>query len=160
MVNITIQQELSSISIMSSPIIDLTSRPESPKEHQQLKATTTNTTTTTTATLPPPQAPQQSMTEAVMVKLQSSGSGITFLLAVAFFCRQWEVPSGSENFLTSSGNALKDAINHLVVLESLQSCKSSKLDHFPFVKNSPLKACSRSLQGLDPSSEDSPSLLA
>nr|GEW28506.1 ribonuclease H-like domain-containing protein [Tanacetum cinerariifolium] len=69
MVNVTIQQALSSIPLMTSPIIDLTSRPESPKEHQQLKATTTGTTTTTTtATLPPPQAPQQSTTEAVIVK--------------------------------------------------------------------------------------------
>nr|GFC88423.1 hypothetical protein [Tanacetum cinerariifolium] len=58
MVNVTIQQALSSISLMTSPIIDLTSRPESPKEYQQLKATTTDTTTTTTATLPPPQALQ------------------------------------------------------------------------------------------------------
>nr|GEX60896.1 hypothetical protein [Tanacetum cinerariifolium] len=41
-----------------------------------------------------------------MTAVQSSGSGITFLLAVAFFFRQWEVPSGSENFVTSSGNAL------------------------------------------------------
>nr|GFA00395.1 hypothetical protein [Tanacetum cinerariifolium] len=57
MMNVTIQQALSSISLMTSPIIDLTSRPESPKEHQQL-----NTTTTTTTTLPPPQAPQQSTT--------------------------------------------------------------------------------------------------
>nr|GEX00640.1 histone deacetylase 14 [Tanacetum cinerariifolium] len=40
--------------------------PESPKEHQQLKATTTDTTTTTT--LPPPQALQQSMTVVMMVK--------------------------------------------------------------------------------------------
>nr|GFA46224.1 hypothetical protein [Tanacetum cinerariifolium] len=68
MVNVPIQQALSSISLMTSPIIDLTLRPESPKEHQQLKATTTDTTTTTTTTLPPPQAPQQSMTEAMMVK--------------------------------------------------------------------------------------------
>nr|GEY28133.1 E-beta-farnesene synthase [Tanacetum cinerariifolium] len=67
MVNVTIQQALSLISLMTSPIIDLTSRPESPKEHQQLKATTTDTTTTTT-TLPSPQALQQSMTEAMMVK--------------------------------------------------------------------------------------------
>nr|GEY75086.1 hypothetical protein [Tanacetum cinerariifolium] len=66
MVNVIIQQALSLISLMTSPIIDLTSRPESPKEHQQLKATTTNTTTTTTTTLPPPQAPQQSTTEAMM----------------------------------------------------------------------------------------------
>nr|GFA57375.1 hypothetical protein [Tanacetum cinerariifolium] len=68
MVNVIIQQALSSISLITSPIIDLTSRPESPKEHQQLKATTTDTRTTTTTTLPPPQAPQQSTTEAMMVK--------------------------------------------------------------------------------------------
>nr|GEZ04419.1 hypothetical protein [Tanacetum cinerariifolium] len=58
MVNVTIQQALSSISLITSPIIDLTLRPESPKEHQQLKATTTDITTTTTTTLPLPQAPQ------------------------------------------------------------------------------------------------------
>nr|GEY29195.1 hypothetical protein [Tanacetum cinerariifolium] len=68
MVNVPIQQAMSSISIMTSPIIDLTSRPKSPKEHSQLKATTTDTTTTTTTTLPPPQAPQQSTTKAMMVK--------------------------------------------------------------------------------------------
>nr|GEV29507.1 reverse transcriptase domain-containing protein [Tanacetum cinerariifolium] len=38
--------------------------------------------------------------------LQTSGSGNTFLLAVAFFFMWWEVPSSSGNFLTSSGNAL------------------------------------------------------
>nr|GEY87428.1 hypothetical protein [Tanacetum cinerariifolium] len=41
--------------------------PESPKEHQQLKATIIDTTTTTIM-LPPPQAPQQSTAEAMMVK--------------------------------------------------------------------------------------------
>nr|GEZ22260.1 ribonuclease H-like domain-containing protein [Tanacetum cinerariifolium] len=55
-------------SLMTSPIIDLTSRPESPKGHQQFKATTTDTTTTTTITLPPPAAQQQSITEAMMMK--------------------------------------------------------------------------------------------
>nr|GEY59030.1 hypothetical protein [Tanacetum cinerariifolium] len=68
MVNVPIQQAMSLISLMTSPIIDLTSRPESPKEHQQFKATTTDTTTTTTTTLPPPQAQQQSTAEAMMVK--------------------------------------------------------------------------------------------
>nr|GEW47882.1 E-beta-farnesene synthase [Tanacetum cinerariifolium] len=68
MVNVPIQQAMSSISLMTLPIIDLTSRPESPKELLQLKATTTDTTTTTTTTLPPPHAPQQSMTEAMIVK--------------------------------------------------------------------------------------------
>nr|GEU71988.1 hypothetical protein [Tanacetum cinerariifolium] len=37
-------------------------------EHPKLKATTTDTTTTTTTTFPPLQAPQQSTTEAMMVK--------------------------------------------------------------------------------------------
>nr|GEV09429.1 hypothetical protein [Tanacetum cinerariifolium] len=68
MVNVPIQQAMSSISLMTSPIIDLTLRPESPKEHQQFKATTTDTTTTITTTLPPPQAPQQSNSEAMMIQ--------------------------------------------------------------------------------------------
>nr|GEX37856.1 hypothetical protein [Tanacetum cinerariifolium] len=58
---------MSSIPPMTSPIIDLTSRPESPKVHQQFKATSTETTTTTT-TLPPPPYQQQSTTEAMMMK--------------------------------------------------------------------------------------------
>nr|GEZ12844.1 monodehydroascorbate reductase [Tanacetum cinerariifolium] len=66
MVTVTIQQDMSSISLMISPIIDLTSRPESPKVHQKFKATITDTTTTTT--LPPPPAQQQSTIEAMMIK--------------------------------------------------------------------------------------------
>nr|GEU56541.1 retrovirus-related Pol polyprotein from transposon TNT 1-94 [Tanacetum cinerariifolium] len=42
--------------------------PESPKVHQQLKATTTDTTTRTTTTLPPPPYQQQSTVEAMMMK--------------------------------------------------------------------------------------------
>nr|GEY63456.1 hypothetical protein [Tanacetum cinerariifolium] len=68
MVNVPIQQDLSLISLMTLPIIDLTLRPESSKVHQQFKATTTDTTTTTTTTLPPPQAQQQSTVEAMMMK--------------------------------------------------------------------------------------------
>nr|GEX58283.1 hypothetical protein [Tanacetum cinerariifolium] len=41
-----------------------------------------------------------------MIAVQTSGSGNTFLLAVAFFFRQWEVPSDSGNLLTSSENTL------------------------------------------------------
>nr|GEZ11842.1 reverse transcriptase domain-containing protein [Tanacetum cinerariifolium] len=40
------------------------------------------------------------------IAVQTSGSGISILLTVAFIFRQWEVPSGSGNFLTNSGNAL------------------------------------------------------
>nr|GEV43294.1 hypothetical protein [Tanacetum cinerariifolium] len=67
LVSVTIQQDMSSIPSMTSPIIDLTSKPKSPKVHQQFKATATETTTTTT-TLPPPLAQQQSTTEAMMMK--------------------------------------------------------------------------------------------
>nr|GEZ23691.1 hypothetical protein [Tanacetum cinerariifolium] len=70
MVSVTIQQDTSSIPPMTTSIIDLTSRPEpeSPKVHQQFKATTTETTTTTTTTkLPPSAAQQQSTAEAMMM---------------------------------------------------------------------------------------------
>nr|GEY98843.1 hypothetical protein [Tanacetum cinerariifolium] len=45
-------------------------------------------------------------TKIRIFQVQTSGSGISYLLAVAFIFRQWEVPSGSGNFLTNSGNAL------------------------------------------------------
>nr|GEX60409.1 retrotransposon-related protein [Tanacetum cinerariifolium] len=66
MVSVIIQQDMSSIPPMTSPIIDLTSRPESPKVHQQFKATASETTTT--ITLAPPPAQQQSTAEAMMMK--------------------------------------------------------------------------------------------
>nr|GFC18777.1 hypothetical protein [Tanacetum cinerariifolium] len=63
MVSVTIQQDMSSIPPMTTLIIDLTSRPESPKVHQLLKATETTTTI-----LPPPSQQQQSTADAMMMK--------------------------------------------------------------------------------------------
>nr|GEY29082.1 monodehydroascorbate reductase [Tanacetum cinerariifolium] len=63
MVSVTIQQDMSSIPPMTSPIIDLTLRPESLKVHQQFKATAIETTTTTTTTLHPQPYQQQSTAE-------------------------------------------------------------------------------------------------
>nr|GEW19169.1 hypothetical protein [Tanacetum cinerariifolium] len=69
MVSVTIQQDTSSIPPMTTSIIDLTSRPESPKVHQLLKATIIETTTTaTTTTILPPPSQQQTTTDAMMVK--------------------------------------------------------------------------------------------
>nr|GEU56236.1 monodehydroascorbate reductase [Tanacetum cinerariifolium] len=68
MVSITIQQDMSLIPPMVSLIINLTLRPESPKVHQQFKATATETTTTTTTTLPPPPDQQQSAAKAIIKK--------------------------------------------------------------------------------------------
>nr|GFA48878.1 hypothetical protein [Tanacetum cinerariifolium] len=58
MVSVTIQQDMSTIPPMTTPVIDLTSRPDSPNIHRPLQATATETTTTTTTTHPPPPQPQ------------------------------------------------------------------------------------------------------
>nr|GEZ13323.1 hypothetical protein [Tanacetum cinerariifolium] len=69
MVSVTIQQDTSLIPPMTTPIIDFTLRPESPKVHQLLKATATETTTTTTTTIhTPPSQQQQSTTDSMMMK--------------------------------------------------------------------------------------------
>nr|GFC13079.1 hypothetical protein [Tanacetum cinerariifolium] len=53
---VIIQQDTSAIPPMITPVIDLTSRPDSPNVHRPLQATATETTTTitTTTTHPPP----------------------------------------------------------------------------------------------------------
>nr|GFB83787.1 hypothetical protein [Tanacetum cinerariifolium] len=66
MVSITIQQDTSAIPPMTTPVIDLTSKPDSPKVHRPLLATATTTTTKTT--LPPPPQPQQSTTDSILIK--------------------------------------------------------------------------------------------
>nr|GEY94221.1 hypothetical protein [Tanacetum cinerariifolium] len=68
MVSVTIQQDTSAISPMTTPIIDLTSRPDSPNAHQPLQATATETIMTTTTTHPPPPQPQQSTTDFMLLK--------------------------------------------------------------------------------------------
>nr|GEY87375.1 hypothetical protein [Tanacetum cinerariifolium] len=68
MVYVTIQQDTSVIPPMTTPVIDLTSRPDSPNVHQPLQATATETTTTTTKTHPPAPQPQQSTTDSILIK--------------------------------------------------------------------------------------------
>nr|GFB27678.1 E-beta-farnesene synthase [Tanacetum cinerariifolium] len=68
MVSVTIQQDTSAIHPMTTPVIDLTSRPDSPNVHQPLPATATETTTKTTTTHPPPPQPQQSTTYSILIK--------------------------------------------------------------------------------------------
>nr|GFA11774.1 E-beta-farnesene synthase [Tanacetum cinerariifolium] len=68
MMSVIIQQDTSSIPPMTTPVIDLTSRPESPNVHQLLKASATKTTTTTTTIHPPPSQPQQSTTDSMLMK--------------------------------------------------------------------------------------------
>nr|GEU49483.1 copia protein [Tanacetum cinerariifolium] len=65
MVSVIIQQDTSSISPMTTSIIDLTQRPDSLNVHRPLQATTTKTTTTTH---PPPPQPQQSTTDSILMK--------------------------------------------------------------------------------------------
>nr|GFA58696.1 hypothetical protein [Tanacetum cinerariifolium]GFA67667.1 hypothetical protein [Tanacetum cinerariifolium]GFC89989.1 hypothetical protein [Tanacetum cinerariifolium] len=68
MVSVTIQQDTFAIPPMTTPVIDLTSRTESPNVHRPLQATATETTTTTTTTHPPPPQPQQSTTDSMLIK--------------------------------------------------------------------------------------------
>nr|GEX83405.1 hypothetical protein [Tanacetum cinerariifolium] len=65
MVSVTIQEDTSIIPPMTTPIVDLTSRPDSPNVHRPLQATATETTTTTH---PPPPQPQQSTTYSMLMK--------------------------------------------------------------------------------------------
>ncbi|GJR84039.1 copia protein [Tanacetum coccineum] len=61
MVSVTIHQDTYAITLMTSPVIDVTSRPDSPNIHRPLPttATATATTTTTTTTHPLPPQPHQ-----------------------------------------------------------------------------------------------------
>nr|GEZ63851.1 E-beta-farnesene synthase [Tanacetum cinerariifolium] len=60
------KKHTSSIPPMTTPIIDLTSRPESPNVHQPLQATATETTTPPIHPLP--SQPQQSTTDSMLMK--------------------------------------------------------------------------------------------
>nr|GEW55491.1 monodehydroascorbate reductase [Tanacetum cinerariifolium] len=68
MVSVTIQQDTSAIPPMTTPVIDLTSRPNSPNVHRPLQAMVTKTTMTTTTTHSPPPQPQQSTTDSMLIK--------------------------------------------------------------------------------------------
>nr|GEW55028.1 retrovirus-related Pol polyprotein from transposon TNT 1-94 [Tanacetum cinerariifolium] len=69
MVSVTIQQDTSVIPPMTTPIVDLTSRPDSPNVHRPLQVTASETTTTTTKTIHPlPPQPQQSTTDSMLTK--------------------------------------------------------------------------------------------
>ncbi|GJU74819.1 hypothetical protein Tco_1266224 [Tanacetum coccineum] len=66
MVSVTIQQDISVIPPMTSPVIGPVPRPDSPNVHEPLPTTTTTTATTTTFPLPP--QPQQGPTDPILIK--------------------------------------------------------------------------------------------
>ncbi|GJT01149.1 hypothetical protein Tco_0822318 [Tanacetum coccineum] len=69
MVSISIQQDTSVIPPMTSPVIGLMPRPDSPNVHWPLPTTTTTTSaTTTTTTLPLPPQPQQGPSDPIIIK--------------------------------------------------------------------------------------------
>ncbi|GJY32497.1 hypothetical protein Tco_0416966, partial [Tanacetum coccineum] len=70
MVSVIIHQDTSAIPPMTSPVIDLVSRPDSPNVHQPLPTTTTATATTTTTimtTIPLPPQPQQVSSDSILI---------------------------------------------------------------------------------------------
>ncbi|GJY35526.1 hypothetical protein Tco_0420904 [Tanacetum coccineum] len=68
MVSVTIQQDTSIIPPMTSPVIDLVSRPDSPNVHWPLPTTTITTAAPTTTTLPLPPQPQQGSSDSILIK--------------------------------------------------------------------------------------------
>ncbi|GKD21118.1 hypothetical protein Tco_1222821 [Tanacetum coccineum] len=72
MMFVTIQQDTSIIPPMTSSVIDLVTRPDSPNVHWPLPTTTTTTKapppTTTTTTLPLPPQPQQGSSDSILIK--------------------------------------------------------------------------------------------
>ncbi|GJY33353.1 hypothetical protein Tco_0417822, partial [Tanacetum coccineum] len=70
MVSVTIHQDTSAVPPMTSPVIDLVSRPDSPNVHRPLPTTVTATATTTTTitTLPLPPQPQQGFSDPTLLK--------------------------------------------------------------------------------------------
>nr|GEX94085.1 hypothetical protein [Tanacetum cinerariifolium] len=68
MVSVTIQHDSSVIPSMTTPLIDLNLRPDSPNVHRALQAAATETTMTTTTTHPPPPQLQQSTTDSMLIK--------------------------------------------------------------------------------------------
>ncbi|GJT12602.1 hypothetical protein Tco_0859644 [Tanacetum coccineum] len=70
MVFVIIHQDTSAIPPMTSPVIDLVSRPDSPNVYRTLPTTTTATATTTTTimtTLPLPPQPQQGSSDSILL---------------------------------------------------------------------------------------------
>ncbi|GJR46208.1 hypothetical protein Tco_1314311 [Tanacetum coccineum] len=68
MASVTIQQDTSITPPMTSPVIDLVSRPHSPNVHWPLPTTTITTAATTTTTLPLPPQLQQGSSESLLIK--------------------------------------------------------------------------------------------
>ncbi|GJZ94069.1 hypothetical protein Tco_0666272 [Tanacetum coccineum] len=70
MVSVTIHQDTSAIPPMTSPVIDLASRPDSPNVHRPLPTTATAiaTTITTITTLPLPPQPQQGSLDSTLIQ--------------------------------------------------------------------------------------------
>ncbi|GJW31238.1 hypothetical protein Tco_0051270 [Tanacetum coccineum] len=68
MASVTIRQDTSITPPMTSPVIDLVSRPHSPNVHWPLPTTTITTAATTTTTLPLPPQLQQSSSESLLIK--------------------------------------------------------------------------------------------
>ncbi|GJW21992.1 hypothetical protein Tco_0032614 [Tanacetum coccineum] len=68
MVSVTIHQDMSAIPLMTSLVIDVISRSDSPNEHRPLPTTTTTTTTTIITTLPLPPQPQQGSSDSILIQ--------------------------------------------------------------------------------------------
>nr|GEY50555.1 hypothetical protein [Tanacetum cinerariifolium] len=134
-------QDTSSIPPMTTPVIDLTSRPESPNVHQPLQATATETTTTTTIH-PPPSQPQQSTTNSMLMKRISELEHImanlikrTSIWRRALLRNHFrDLPEADMKEILHQRmwetNSYKTYEDHMILYEALE--KSMNRDHSPY----------------------------
>nr|GEY28199.1 hypothetical protein [Tanacetum cinerariifolium] len=96
MVSVGIHQDTSAIPLMTSPVIDLISRPDFPNDHRPLPTTITMTITT----LPLPPQPQQGTTDFIFIKRID--------MKEILHQRMWET------------NSYKDHEDHMMLYEALE----------------------------------------
>nr|GEY46634.1 monodehydroascorbate reductase [Tanacetum cinerariifolium] len=125
---------------------------ESPKVHQQFKATTTDTTTTTTTTLPPTQAQQQSTAEATMMKRIVSKAvskvvtdAVDWAMQAPLRNRFRDLPKGDMKEILHQRmweiDSYKTHEDHMQLFEALE--KSMNRDHSEKLEQDLAEACKK-----------------
>ncbi|GKD20886.1 hypothetical protein Tco_1222589, partial [Tanacetum coccineum] len=144
MVSVTIYQDTSAIPHMTSPVIDLVSRPDSPKVHQPLPTTATATataTTTTITTLPLPPQPQQGSLDPTLLKhIRELKQHIADLV---------DANQALEERLDKHGSRLYRLENQDIPNQVRKAVDEIVMDAIDWVMQAPLRECFKDLPEAD-----------
>ncbi|GJV20672.1 hypothetical protein Tco_1369692 [Tanacetum coccineum] len=144
MVSVTIHQDTSAIPPMTSPVIDLVSRPDSPNVHQPLPTTTTATATTTTTimtTIPLPPQPQQGSSDSILInRLGELEQHITDLV---------DANQALEERLDKHGSRLYRLENQDIPNQVSKAVDEIVTDAVDWAMQAPLRECFRDLPEAD-----------